>query len=103
MIYSNRILEKGLVKLPMLSGNFAWEIKHTTLGDAWLTVVGFDGHVTDYMRPLPMPSTFDDVYQRRVVENMACSIKYEMLERDIMSVSPVEDDVRLASVTKLFG
>jgi hypothetical protein len=102
VIYSNRILEKGLVKLPALTDNLSWEIKHTDVGSAWLTVVNGQGSVTNYMRPLPMPEIVDNNAQLKIIENMACSIRFEMLDEELPEFAP-EDEIHLAEVVKLFG
>lgn len=106
MIYSNRIIEQGLVKLPILSENLFWEIKSTNSGQAWLVVINADGSVTSFIRPLPMPDNIDNFYQINLIENVACSIRLEMFESNFLNEQDeiqAYDNMPVADVIQLFG
>lgn len=81
MIYSNQILRKGLVKIPVLPQGLAWDIKTEANGDAYLHIVGAERCVTSYYDQLRIQGTPNaPVNQLKEIERVAMSLMAEFME-----------------------
>lgn len=71
MIYSNRIIKNGKVKLPSHEG-IMWAIRSSCNGDTWLELSTADGVHSVF--PLSDTSLFNEESHYRKIENAAISL-----------------------------
>ena len=83
MIYSNRIIERGLVKLPVLFGDTCWQIVNN--GNPMINILSVSGEVK-FTRAIPASNfPIGHVESLKIVERIACSLYLEMVEEKFLN------------------
>lgn len=107
MIYSNRLITDGKVRLPRLyNASYGWKIVSSNEGESYLLIV--DKQTKEILESsfLPMPDRVSPNWQYQIVERIATSIYGDMLARDFnLMDTEIEDemDAPTAPIIPLFG
>jgi len=105
MIYSNRLITDGKVRLPRLyNASYHWKIVSTTEGESYILIV--DKQSKDVLESsfLPMPDRVNAKWQCAIVERIATSLYADMLTRDFnLMDDEVDIEAPVAPVIPLFG
>lgn len=77
VIYSNRLLETGKIKMPPLIQGYNWRFFSDSSGSSWIGLQ-LEGIDTDFRAPLPMPETLDEDEQSKIIVRAAMSVKFSL-------------------------